>query len=156
MKLQADLREFVRLLNAHSVDYVVIGGHAVAFHGYVRYTGDIDILVRASKGNGEAIVRVLEEFGFGQLELVSETFTEPDMVIQLGRPPNRIDILTSAAALDFDEVWEARVLSEIDGLPTSYLGRAQLLRNKRAAGRPKDLADVEALEAAGKVERDRR
>ena len=97
-KLQNDLNEFVALLNSSGVEYLVVGGHAVAFHGHPRLTGDIDFFVRPTQENGVRIVNVLNEFGFGQLALRPEDFTTQGQVVQLGRPPNRIDLLTLFAA----------------------------------------------------------
>ena len=97
MKLHKDLREFIELLNSHDVDYVVVGGHAVAFHGYPRYTGDIDFLVRPTEENASRIVAVLEAFGFAGAHELKASLTQPEKIVQLGRPPNRIDILTSAS-----------------------------------------------------------
>lgn len=90
MKLQTDLREFIRLLNSRAVEYLIVGGHGVAFHGYPRFTGDIDFFVRPTPDNAARLVVVLGEFGFGQVGLDASTFTQPDKVVQLGRPPNRI------------------------------------------------------------------
>lgn len=146
MKLQSDLREFVELLNSLQVEYLVIGGHAVAFHGHPRFTGDIDFLVAPHPANAGRLVDVLRRFGFGSLDLSADDFVRPDRVIQLGRPPNRIDILTSISGVEFHEAWAGRVAGHLDGLPVYYLGLAELLRNKRAAARAKDLGDIEILE----------
>lgn len=146
MKLQKDLREFIELLNSHGVDYVVVGGHAVAFHGYPRYTGDIDFLVRPTEENASRIVAVLESFGFSGAHELRASLTQPEKIVQLGRPPNRIDILTSASGVDFEEVWKQAVVAELEGLPVRFPDLSSLLKNKRASGRAKDLADVEELE----------
>lgn len=146
MKLQKDLREFIALLNSKQVDYVIVGGHAVAFHGYPRYTGDIDFLVRCSPENARRLMDVLEEFGFGGVGISIDDFETPGRITQLGRPPNRIDLLTSLSGIDFDEVWSGRVASQLDDLPVAFIGKEALLKNKRASGRAKDLADVEQIE----------
>ncbi len=146
VKLQRDLREFIGLLNAHSVDFVVMGGHAVAFHGYPRFTGDIDFLVRPSETNASRLVAVLKSFGFPDADVLRDGFSKPGIVLQLGAPPNRIDLLTSVSGVDFDRVWRTSVMSEIDGQPARFPAKAVLLENKRAAGRTKDLADVEELD----------
>lgn len=146
MKLQSDLREFVELLNSHGVEYIIVGGHAVAFHGYPRFTGDIDFFVRDTPDNAARIAAALDAFGFGGLGADASTFTQPDKVVQLGRPPNRIDLITSISGVDFERAWLHRVDGELDGLPVYFLDRASLLINKRASGRAKDIADVEALE----------
>lgn len=146
MKLHKDLREFIELLNSHGVEYVVVGGHAVAFHGYPRYTGDIDFLVRPTEENVSRIVAVLEGFGFSGAHELKASLTQPEKIIQLGRLPNRIDILTSASGVDFEEVWNQAISAELDGLPVRFPDLSSLLKNKRASGRPKDLADVDELE----------
>lgn len=146
MKLQKDLREFIELLNSHGVEYLVVGGHAVAFHGYVRYTGDIDFLVRPTVENAARVVGVLESFGFTDVDQLAASLAEPEKVVQLGRPPNRIDLLTSVSGVDFDLAWQRAVPGELDGIPVRFPDLQVLLDNKRAAGRAKDLADVEELE----------
>lgn len=153
MKLQKDLREFVELLNSLNIEYLVVGGHAVAFHGHPRFTGDIDFLVERAPINAAKLVMCLEQFGFGSLEAAEADFLRPGQVIQLGRPPNRIDLLTSISGVTYEEAWASRVTGDLDGLPVAYIGIEELLRNKMAAGRPKDVADVATLE---RIERLRR
>jgi len=145
VKLHKDLREFIGLLNSHGVDYLIVGGHAVAFHGYPRFTGDTDFFVRPTAENAERLMRVLDAFGFGDIGLDIGTFTLPDKVVQLGRPPNRIDLLTSISGVGFEAGWDSRVAAELDGLPVWFIGREALLQNKRAAGRIKDADDIEKL-----------
>ncbi len=146
MKLQDDLREFVALLNARGVEFIIVGGHAVAFHGYPRFTGDIAFFARPSAQNAQRILSVLAEFGFESVGLQASDFTAPDKEIQLGRPPNRIDLLTSISGVTFDEAWASRVAGELDTVDVFFLGRGALLRNKRSSGRPKETADLDALE----------
>jgi len=117
MRLEKDLREFIALLNSNEVEYVIVGAFALAFHGRPRYTGDIDILVRPSPDNGAKLERAISVFGFSSVGLSAADFLAPDQVVQLGRAPNRIDILTSLTGVDFEEVWDQRVESEIDALP---------------------------------------
>ncbi len=145
MKLQRDLQEFIALFNSHRVDYLLVGGHAVAFHGYPRYTGDIDFLVRPTEENATRVLAALADFGFGEMGLQAREFIQPGQVIQLGRPPNRIDILTQISGVEFEEAWQGSIVTEIDGLPTRILGREALLKNKRSIDRAKDRADVEEL-----------
>ncbi|MEK7706348.1 MAG: DUF6036 family nucleotidyltransferase [Myxococcota bacterium] len=147
MKLARDSREFVELLSSHHVDYVIVGGHAVAYHGYPRFTGDIDVLVRPSTSNAHRVLAALKQFGFGNVGIEIEDLTTPGKVIQLGQPPNRIDIVTRITGVDFDDAWSTKVTAVLDGIPVFILGREGLLKNKRATGRAKDLADVEALES---------
>ena len=146
MKLQKDLREFIALLTSHQVEFVVVGGHAVAYHGYPRFTGDMDLFVRPSVENAKRLMTALVAFGFGSVGLTEAVFTKPDQVVQFGRPPNRIDLLTSISAVTFDEAWLDSEQAELDNLAVRILGRHSLLKNKRATRRAKDLADVEELE----------
>ena len=146
MKLQKDLREFIGLLLSQDVEFLVVGGYAVAFHGYPRLTEDIDLLVRPSLENGSRILRALDLFGFGSIGLTAEDFTAPDRMIQLGRAPNRLDLLTEIWGLTFEEAWASRIPAELDGLEVFVIGREELIRNKRATARSQDLADAEKLE----------
>jgi predicted nucleotidyltransferase len=147
VKLQQDLREFVALLLSRGVDLVVVGGHAVAFHGYPRLTDDLDLLVRPTRENGQRVVDALTEFGFGSIDLTADDFTAPDRVIQLGRAPNRVDLLTQIYGVTVDEIWANRVPADLDGLRIMMIGRDALIRNKRATGRAQDIADAEKLES---------
>ena len=146
-KLQIDLKEFIVLLNSHKVDFIVVGGHAVAFHGHPRFTGDIDFFVRTTPANVERVLAALTAFGFGNLGISEHDLLAPGKVIQLGRPPSRIDILTSISGVDFDTAWDARVPAQLDGQPVNFLGLTELIQNKQASGRTKDLADLEKLRA---------
>lgn len=145
MKLNSDLREFIELLNSHKVEFVIVGAHALAWHGLPRYTKDIDLLIATDPVNSASLEQVIGAFGFGSTGLSSEDFSKPGQVIQLGLEPNRIDILTSISGVDWQEAWESRVRGELDGLPVSFLGRAAYIKNKLASGRPQDLADVTRL-----------
>jgi predicted nucleotidyltransferase len=147
VNLQADLKECVGSLLARHVEFLVVGGHAVAFHGYPRLTEDVDLFVRPTRENGQRIVEALTAFGFASLGLNADDFVAPDRVIQLGLAPNRIDLLTGIPGVAFDEAWAARVEADLDGLKVFMIGRDALLRNKRATGRPQDLADVDRLES---------
>ncbi len=146
MKLHPDLREFIELLNSVNVEYVIVGGHAVAFHGYPRYTGDIDFFVGPTEENAARVRDVLVQFGLAREAMERVDFTADRAVFQIGKPPNRIDILSSISGVSFDEVYAARVAAELGGLPVAFIGRAELLTNKRASGRKKDELDVEQLE----------
>ena len=128
MKLHPDLREFIELLNFRRVDYIVVGGHAVAFHGHPRFTGDIDLLLRPSRNNALSLIDALKEFGFSELHLAAEDFTKPNTVVQLGTPPNRIDLLTSISGVDFEEARGSKVGGELDGLPIYFLVEMSCLR----------------------------
>lgn len=142
MHLDPDFREFVRLFIANEVRFLVVGGYAVAAHGLPRYTGDLDTWVWVNSVNAARVLRSLEAFGFAGLDLTVDDFTVPDRVIQLGYPPYRIDILTSIEGVEFDDAWARRVDINLDGILVPFIGREDLLANKRAAGRPQDVADV--------------
>ena len=146
VKLSQDLRAFVECINATAVEYLIVGGFAVAFHGHPRYTGDIDFLIRPTQENAERVLAALENFGFGGIGLEVEDFMKPGSVVQLGRAPNRIDILTSITGVSFETAWSSAIESTLDGLTVRFIGRETLIENKRASGRPKDLGDVAALE----------
>lgn len=145
MPLEKDLREFVASLNSNEVEYLVIGAFAVSFHGYPRYTGDLDLLVRPSAQNAERIVRALNEFGLASLGITVADLQSPGCVIQLGIKPSRIDLLTSISGVTFDEAWAGRCKGKLDGIPVLYIGRNELIRNKEAIGRARDLGDADEL-----------
>lgn len=149
-KLQADLKEFIDLLNSRGVEYLIVGGHAVAFHGYPRFTGDIDVFIRITPANAQRLIAVLHDFGFGTLNISDRDLLQPKRVLRLGHPPNQIDILTSISGVDFDAAWTTRVESRMDNQPVIIIGWDELLRNKKASGREKDLADVAKLLAVAK------
>lgn len=140
-----DFKEFVGLLNARNVEYLVVGGYAVGLHGYPRYTGDLDIWVSAEPGNARRLLSVLEAFGFGGLGVTQEDFTRPDRVLQLGQPPFRIDLMTSIDGARFADCYPNRVVVDYEGLQVAFIGLDDLKRNKRASGRPKDLHDLGEL-----------
>ena len=146
MALSKDWREFLELLNSRGVDYVIVGAQSLAFHGRPRYTGDLDILVRPTRDNAEQLVEVLNQFGFAHPGFKEPDFIEPEQMIQLGRAPSRIDLLTSITGVHIDEAFATKVSATMDGIPVSILGKEALIRNKRAVGRPQDLADLESLE----------
>ncbi len=146
MRLSSDLREFLELLNARGVDYVVVGAHCLAFHSRPRYTGDLDVLVHPSKSNAAALVTLLKEFGFAGSKFTPVDFAEGNQVIQLGRAPNRIDLLTSLTGVTNEDAFAGKVAADIDGVPVFILGKKELIQNKRAVGWPQDLADLAELE----------
>jgi acetolactate synthase regulatory subunit len=145
MSLQKDLREFVELLNAHDVHFVIVGAFALAHHGHARYTSDIDLFIERSRENAERILRVLREFGFGDIGLTQEDLSQKDQVVQLGVAPNRIDLLTVLSGVSFQEAWASREMGEIGELKVPFISRALLKQNKLATGRSQDLADAEHL-----------
>jgi len=145
METQPDFEELLALFNEREVDFLIVGAHALAHHGAPRYTGDLDILVRPDGDNARRILAALTDFGFGSAGLTLEDFQSPDNVVQLGVPPVRIDLLTSLTGVDWNEAAAGRVPGRYGKVPVAYLGRSQLIANKRAIGRLKDLADIEAL-----------
>jgi hypothetical protein len=146
MVLNPDFKEFCQLLNANKVRYLVIGGYAVAFHGYPRYTKDIDIWLRIDRVNANRVVQTLKDFGFESLGLKADDFLEPETVIQLGHPPNRIDLILGAPGVDFKTCYESRIETLIDDITLPFIDLENLKKNKRASGRLQDLADIENLE----------
>lgn len=147
MALSKDSREFLKSLNFRGIEYVIVGAHSLAFHGRPRYTGDLDILVRATPENAAKLVDLLNHFGFADSGFKESDFTQLGQVIQLGRAPNRIDLLTSITGVTADEAFARKVPAELDGVPVFILSKDALIRNKRAVGRPQDIADLSTLEA---------
>ncbi len=145
MEVQSDFRDLLALFRKHDVDFLVVGAYALAFHGVPRFTGDLDVLVRCDLENASRIVDALSEFGFGSLGLEASDFEESDQVVQLGVAPVRVDLLTSISGVSWEEAHAGRVEDSYGDVPVAYLGRNQLVANKRATGRKKDLADLEAL-----------
>jgi predicted nucleotidyltransferase len=146
MPLSKDLREFVECLNFNKVEFLVVGALAVSWHGFPRYSADIDFFLRASHANAERVLRAIRQFGFGSLDITVNDLVTPGRVIQLGREPNRIDLLTSISGVGFEDAWSSRVDGDIDGLPVAFIGLDALLRNKASTGRPKDRIDLEYLQ----------
>ncbi len=145
MEAEKDFAELLALFNEHEVEYVIVGAYALAFHGVPRNTGDMDILVRPSARNARRILSALSDFGFGTLDLKPEDFRDPDSVVQLGVAPVRIDIITSITGVTWHEAYKGRAGGRYGGTAVNFLGRQELIANKRALGRKKDLADLEAL-----------
>jgi hypothetical protein len=145
MKLSKDLKEFVELLNSRKVEFLVVGAHALAWHGLPRYTKDIDFFVGTNPENAKALELVIHDFGFSSTGLTAGDFQNPGQIIQLGIEPNRIDILTGISGVTWDEAWATRVKGEMDGVPVFFLSEDAYIRNKLASGRPQDIADAERL-----------
>ncbi|MDQ2824557.1 MAG: nucleotidyltransferase family protein [Verrucomicrobiota bacterium] len=146
MNLSADLREFIELLNSRGVEYVIVGAHSLAFHGRPRYTGDLDILVRPSDENATKLAAVLKEFGFGESGFKKADFVEPDQMIQLGRAPHRIDLLTGISGVETEDAFRTKISTELAGMPVFVLSKELLIQNKRTVARPQDIADLDHLE----------
>ncbi|MFZ9034278.1 MAG: nucleotidyltransferase [Anaerohalosphaeraceae bacterium] len=147
--IPSDFKELLELLNSHKVDYIIVGAYALALHGHPRFTGDLDIYVKPDPKNASHVLDTLKEFGFGSLELEEKDFTEAHRVIQLGVPPVRIDLLTSLTGLTWDDAVRGQLKGDLGGVPVLFLGKEEYVRNKRALGRHKDIADAETLEENG-------
>lgn len=145
MIFEKDFVDFIELLNAHQVEYMVVGAHALAFHGRPRHTGDLDIWIKPSSANADKMVKVLKDFGFGSLGLTKEDFIKENNVTQLGYPPLRIDILNAISGVDFEDAYKGKIDAEVDDLQISYINIKDFIANKQASGRAKDLGDIEAL-----------
>jgi predicted nucleotidyltransferase len=145
MRLPPDFREFLLLLNSAGIEYLVVGGYAVAFHGYPRPTGDLDIWVPVSDTVGQGMVKVLGKFGF--LNADPGLFATPGKVVRMGVPPVRLEILTGISGMTFAECYARRVGAVMDGVEVPMISREDLIRNKEIARRHKDLEDVEQLKA---------
>jgi hypothetical protein len=145
--LSQDFLDILSAFSEESVEYMVVGGYAMAFHGHVRATGDIDLWVRIAEENVDRIWRALRIFGAPMFDLVRDDLLSPGMVFQMGVVPNRIDIINRIDGVDFDEAWKEHKLVEIAGITVPVIGKNDLLLNKKAAGRPKDLNDVLWMES---------
>ena len=147
--MNRDFAEMLKALAAESVEFLVVGAYAVAGHGVPRATGDIDLWVRPTPDNAARVWRALERFGALRSRVSPEAFTQPDVVYQIGLPPNRIDFLTTIDGVAFDDAWAEKVPCVVSGIAFNMLSLRHLLENKRATGRPQDLADVARLQSLG-------
>jgi len=144
-RLPPDFKEFLQLLNAHQVEYLLIGGYAVGYHGYPRATVDMDVWIAISPANAKKIVTVLGEFGFQSPELTTEIFLKEKRIVRMGVPPLRIEVTTGIDGVEFKECYAERISDSIDGVPVNLINLRHLKINKQASGRPKDLNDLEHL-----------
>lgn len=145
MTLDQDFEDFVQLLNQHSVDYMVVGGYALAFHGKPRHTGDLDIWIDLSETNAEKMCAVIADFGMASLGLQTEDFLESGAITQIGYPPLRIDILNEIDGVNFKEAYPNKLVIDVDGLPVNYISLDDLIQNKQASGRHQDISDIKSL-----------
>ncbi len=145
MEAQSDFKELLALFNAHQVEYMIVGAYALAFHGAPRYTGDLDLLVKPDRENAQKILKALQQFGFGSVDLTVEDFTTKERVVQLGVSPVRVDFLTSITGVEWEQAVSHRVPGTFGEVPTFFIGLDDFVLNKKACGRHKDLADVEVL-----------
>lgn len=148
MEINQDFSDLFAEFNAHDVDYLVVGAHALAAHGHVRATKDVDIWVRPSRENAEKVHRALAAFGAPMDQVQISDFAEPGLIFQIGVEPLRIDVLTAIDGLQFDEAWDNRVATHFGPHSCHVLSRSDLILNKRASGRSQDLADIERLSQA--------
>ena len=146
MNVSKDSEELFAFFNAHDVRFLIVGAYAVAFHARPRFTKDIDVFLEPSDENARRVLAALEEFGFGGLGLQVADFAAVGQVIQLGFPPNRIDLLTTIEGVDFSTAWQGRAPGTYGAQAVNYLGRTELIHNKQKIGRLQDLLDLEALE----------
>ena len=144
--LNEDFSEFARLLEEAGVRYLIVGGYSVALHGFPRYTGDIDFFVAISLENASKLVDVFDAFGFGELGLCENDFTQTDYVVEIGREPRKIQVLTGIDGVKFEHAWERRVSVSMNGMTLKFIAKEDLIANKRAVGRPKDQIDLLELE----------
>lgn len=147
MDLAPDFNEFCALLNARHVEFVIVGAHALALHGAPRYTGDLDILIRPTERNAQRLLLTIAEFGFPDVPLTPAQIVSPGKIIEMGVPPVQIHVMSHVDGVSWDEVWTGRQAASLGSNTVAFIGRDEYLRNKRAAGRPKDLADIAALRA---------
>ena len=153
MELSRDLIEVLSALNAHRVEYLIVGGYAYSTHVEVRATKDLDIWIAVGRQNSEAVFQALASFGAPLQGCSPEDFRDGKSFFIVGHPPHRFDILQSIDAVTFEEAWSSRVPAEFGGVPVNVISRDLLIRNKRAVGRLQDLADVQKLESADKFYR---
>lgn len=142
IRLPPDFKEFLNLLNSHQVEYLLIGGYAVGYHGYPRATADMDLWVAIHEQNAERLVTVLKKFGFNVPELSANLFMRANQIVRMGVPPMRIELLTTISGVSFEECYRERIIDEIDGVEVSIINLRHLRINKRASGRHKDLDDL--------------
>jgi len=146
MLFNPDFKDMLSGLSEAKIDFLLVGAYAVAAHGHPRATGDLDIWVRPDADTAPKVLRVLAEFGAPLHDLTVDDLTRPGMVFQIGVEPSRIDILTAISGIAFEDAWRRRLSIEMDGIQLCVIGREDLIVNKRACGRPKDIADAEALD----------
>jgi len=145
IRLHHDFKEFLKLLNSNEVRYILIGGHAVGFHGHPRATGDMDIWIPVDGENASRVARAVRQFGITAQEATESLFLERDKVIRMGVPPVRIELQTGISGVNFDECYAQRVIAEVDGIPVNVISLPMLKKNKKASGRLKDLEDLSQL-----------
>ena len=145
IELHPDFKDFLRLLNSHNVRYLLVGGYAVGYHGYPRATGDMDIWIEMSESNSKKVASAFRDFGMPGETISEGLFLEKNKVIRMGVPPVRIEVITNASGVVFNECYSNRQVIEIDGIPINFISLEDLKKNKHAVGRHKDMEDLEHL-----------
>ena len=145
IQLPPDFKEFLKLLNKHQVEYLLVGGYAVGYYGYPRATANMDIWIAVNSSNAKKIINVLNEFGFDSSELTFDLFLEENKIIRMGVPPVRLEIITSISGVDFDLCYQQKNLGKVDGVEVNIIDLDNLRKNKKASGRYKDMNDLENL-----------
>jgi hypothetical protein len=146
MDLASDFDEFIGSLNAHGVEFLIVGAYALAFHGAPRFTGDLDLFVRPTRDNAARVLEAVRAFGFPVEELRPTDLTDPRRILEMGIEPVQIHVMSAISGVSWEDAWRTRAAGTCGGQIVAFLGREAFLQNKRASGRPKDLADVDALE----------
>ncbi len=144
--LTPDFIEFIECCARRDVQFLIVGGYAVAAHGHPRATKDLDVWVLIDPTNADHLIQALEDFGMASVGLTADDFLEPEVVVQLGYPPIRIDLLTSVSGVTFEDCWANRVIVDVGGIEAGFISADDLITNKRASGRPQDLVDADILE----------
>ena len=145
VELAPDFNEFFGSLIAHEVEFLIVGGYALAFHGAPRYTGDIDVFVRPTTANAERLLEALSAFGFPPSSIRPEDVIDPSRILQMGVEPVQIHVMSAIDGVTWDEAWTGRETGACGSHELPFIGRREFIKNKRAAGRLKDLADIDAL-----------
>lgn len=145
MKLTTNFQDFVKKLNASGVEYIIAGGFAVAVYGYPRYTGDIDIWINPTRENAQKVLLVLRTIGYDEQQVSLEDLTTTDIVVQLGYPPNRIDLATGLAGVEFEACWENKATMPYGDTMANFISLSDLKKNKQATARQQDLLDLQNL-----------
>ncbi|MEO5998018.1 MAG: DUF6036 family nucleotidyltransferase [Chitinophagaceae bacterium] len=146
MTLAQDFEDFVKLLNRHKVEYMIVGGYALAFHGRPRHTGDLDIWIGISESNAARMLKVIKDFGLGSLGFTKIDFLKEGFVSQIGYPPLRIDILNSIEGVEFNNAYKNRLSINLDTIRVDYIGLRDFIKNKQSSGRARDLADIKDIQ----------
>ena len=145
MNVPKDYEDFFALLNKNKALYVIVGAYALAYHGAPRFTGDLDIFIPRTEENIQKVLKTLDDYGFRELKIGVQDLIKPDLIIQLGYEPLRIDLITSIDGVSFEEAWDNRIEDKFGNETVYYISKEDLIKNKKATGRPKDLNDLELL-----------